>query len=189
MRIRSFLCVSFFFLLCLPWIASAATGNTVPTDITADRLQYDSSGQKVIFSGNVHVKRPDFELWSTTLTAYLQKSEGQKSGGTGDMNAGQIERIVAENSVRMKAGVRTGTCGLATYTMADGRLRMERTPIIIDTSNNNRIEGDTIIFHTRDGRSDVLGDVRASFSTAEGGGLNLGSDASADGDGARPEGQ
>lgn len=156
--------------LLLPGVCNAAqSGKTVATDITAERMQYDAAGQKVVFSGNVHVTRPDFELWSSSLTAHLHKRESGSSGESGlqNMNAGQIERIVAEGSVRMKAGIRTGTCGKATYTLADGKLVMERDPEIIDTSNNNRIAGDSIIFHTRDGRSDVVGRVRASFSTAD----------------------
>lgn len=183
MRIRSLIIASFILALTLPGLCLAAPARgTVATNITAERMQYDASGQKVIFSGNVHVARPDFELWSTSLTAHLQKKEdGAKAGGTMQtMNAGQIERIVAEGSVRMKSGVRTGTCGRATYTLGDGKIVMERKPEILDTSNNSKIGGDTIVFYTRDGKSDVIGGVRASFSTSDGGGISLGGDSSQD---------
>ncbi len=157
-------------LLLLPVAAPAAQSKNTPTTITAERMRYDASGQTVVFAGDVHVKRPDFELWAAKITVYLEKKTGGASESpeakTLGVETGQINRIVAENTVRMRQGIRTGTCGKATYTMADGKVVMEQNPLIND-GNGNEIGGRVINFYTREGRSDVVGGVSASFSTTE----------------------
>ena len=164
----------FLFLLALPGAASAA--EPVATNIQADRMQYDAANQRVIFDGNVHVKRPDFELWGAKLTVYLDKSnkpaKSDKSDngtnpamGSMGMDAGDIDRIVAEKNVRMQQGTKVGTAGKATYTTADGKVVMEDNPLIVD--GTNRIEGRIINFFTRDNRSEVIGGVKAAFVTTD----------------------
>jgi hypothetical protein len=64
---------------------------------------------------------------------------------------------------------------------------MEQNPVILDASNNNQIEGDVIVFYTRDGRSDVLGGVKARFSTTDGGELSLGAPEAPNGRAAGPD--
>lgn len=169
----------FLFLLTVPAASFAAEpkGAPVATNIQADRMQYDAASQRVIFEGNVHVKRPDFELWSAKLTVFLDKSNkpakaadtdanGTKPAmGTMGMDAGDIDRIVAEKNVRMQQDTKVGTSGKATYTASDGKLVMEDSPLIVDGSN--RIEGRIINFYTRENRSDVVDGVKATFVTTD----------------------
>lgn len=170
----------FFLLLAVPAAALAVEpkNGQATTNIQADRMQYDAANQQVIFDGNVHVTRPDFELWGTKLTVYLEKNgraakpsaaSGNSSnpgvGGMG-MSAGDINRIVAEKNVRMRQDTKVGTCGKATYTLADAKLVMEDNPLIVDGSN--RIAGKVINFYTRDNRSEVIGGVKAAFVTTDG---------------------
>jgi lipopolysaccharide export system protein LptA len=143
---------------------------TVPTTIQAERMRYDSDGQKVVFDGNVHVKRPDFDLWAAQLTVFLDRTKsGSKSanatGGMGGMgmDAGSVNRIVAEKNVRIQQDHKVGTCGKATYTVSDGKVVMEQQPLLVDGSNT--IEGRIINFYTRDSRSEVIDGVRATFVT------------------------
>lgn len=171
--------VLFLLLLAVPAVSSAADpkGAPVATNIQADRMQYDAASQRVIFDGNVHVKRPDFDLWSAKLTVFLDKSNkpakaadadanGTKPAmGTMGMDAGDIDRIVAEKNVRMQQGTKVGTSGKATYTASDGKLVMEDSPLIVDGSN--RIEGRIINFYTRENRSDVVDGVKATFVTTD----------------------
>lgn len=172
--------VLFLLLLTAPAVSFAAEpkGAPVATNIQADRMQYDAASQRVIFEGNVHVKRPDFDLWSAKLTVFLDKSNkpakaaeepdanGTKPAmGSMGMDAGDIDRIVAEKNVRMQQGTKVGTSGKATYTASDGKLVMEDSPLIVDGSN--RIEGRIINFYTRENRSDVVDGVKATFVTTD----------------------
>ncbi len=152
--------------------ASPAPGGS--TRITSERMQYDAAGQRVIFEGKVHVTRPDFQLWSEKLTVVLEKenkagNSGKRQGnGTaqptlGGMEAGQVERIIAERNVRMQQGDKSGTCGKATYIAADGRIIMEQNPVVND--GPNQISGQVINYYTRDNRSEVIGGVDVRFTT------------------------
>ena len=126
----------------------------VETRITSDQLTYLAEKQLVIFDKNVHVVRPDIEIWADRITVYLkppkgdaQKKEGEKGGMPAGMAAGDVDRIVAERNVRMKSENRNGTCAKATYTMDDG---------------------ETIKYFTEENRSEVMGGskkrVEAVFS-------------------------
>ena len=159
--------------LCGGEAVLAAATKSVPTTIKASRMQYDAGNQRVVFEGAVHVSRPDFELWSETLTVYLDKggkgNDAQQENKTGamgmGMDAGQVERIVAERNVRMKQAGRSGTCGKATYTVADGKIVMEYNPAVME--GPNQIRGAIINFYTRDNRSEVIGAVEANFVTTD----------------------
>lgn len=130
----------------------------VPTTVTAQRMQYDAERQIVVFEGDVHVNRPDFEMWSVKLTLYLGKAQGKKAGdkaAPAGMEAGEIERIVAEKDVRMLREGRHGECQKATYTTRDGLMIMEGSPVLFD--KENEVKGETIYFYTRENRSEVRG--------------------------------
>lgn len=129
--------------------------------------------QLVIFDKNVHVVRPDIEIWADRITVYLkppkgdaQKKEGEKGGMPAGMAAGDVDRIVAERNVRMKSENRNGTCAKATYTMDDGVLLMEGDPRLTD--GENTVTGETIKYFTEENRSEVMGGskkrVEAVFS-------------------------
>ncbi len=148
--------------------AAEKTEKNVTTRVTADRMRYDPKGQFVIFEGNVHVNRPDFDLRSAKLTLYLSaaKNSGKSdSSAAFDMGGGKIDRIVAENDVHMTQEGRVGECEKATYTLADGKFVMEGNPIL--SEKDNKIRGKVINFYTRENRSEVLGGVKADFTTQE----------------------
>ena len=72
----------------------------VETRITSDQLTYLAEKQLVIFDKNVHVTRPDFEIWADRITVYLkppkdngQKQGGEKGGMPAGMAAGDVDRI------------------------------------------------------------------------------------------------
>ena len=144
----------------------------LPTQITSDRMQYDAAGQKVVFTGKVHVIRPDFQLWSDRLTVLLEKAPKKKgqeeSNDTASpamgLEAGQVERIIAERNVRMQQNDKTGSCGKATYVASDGKIIMEQNPVVND--GPNQIRGQIINYYTRDNRSEVIGGVDVKFVTS-----------------------
>ena len=123
----------------------------VETRITSDQLTYIAEKQLVIFDKNVHVVRPDIEIWASRITVYLkppkgdaQKKENEKGGMPAGMVAGDVERIVAERSVLLMEG--------------DPRL----------TDGENTVTGETIRYFTEENRSEVMGGskkrVEAVFS-------------------------
>lgn len=158
------------------WAASVTPpkpAKNVETRITSDQLTYLAEKQLVIFDKNVHVVRPDIEIWADRITVYLkppkgdaQKKEGEKGGMPAGMAAGDVDRIVAERNVRMKSENRNGTCAKAIYTMDDGVLLMEGDPRLTD--GENTVTGETIKYFTEENRSEVMGGskkrVEAVFS-------------------------
>jgi len=161
------LLLGMLFVLCAAGAACAAESKSVPTSIKASQMQYDATGQRVLFEGAVHVARPDFELWADVLTVHLDKArQGNATNPAGlGMDAGQISRIVAERNVRMKQANRSATCGKATYTAFDGKIVLERNPVVQEGAN--QIRGNVINFYTRDNRSEVIGTVEAHFVTPD----------------------
>jgi lipopolysaccharide export system protein LptA len=138
----------------------------VPTTITLERMDYDANAQTLVFLGNVHVVRPDFELWSEKMTVYLDKSgksndSAAQSSATG-MEAGNIERIVAEKNVRLKSENNTGTSDKGTYYAKEDKFVMEGNPVLRDNKQNT-VTGTRIIHFLSSNRSQVVGSGKATF--------------------------
>lgn len=146
--------------------ANAPKADTnVETRITAQQLTYLADKQRVMFEKNVHVQRPDFELWADKLTVYMKppqkKTQKQKNASTGlpeGMATGDVDRIVAERNVRMEREGRSGICDKATYTMDNGVLLMEGNPRLTD--GDNTVTGEVIRYYTNENRSEVLGGAK-----------------------------
>ncbi|MDL2207304.1 LptA/OstA family protein [Desulfovibrio sp. OttesenSCG-928-F20] len=155
-------------LLCsapLQAALAAQAGKKVPTAITSAHMEYDANAQIVRFSGNVHVKRPDFELWSDTMNVYLDASSGSGQGGEGlgaGMEAGDIDRIVAQGEVRMKSEDKQGNCDKATYYAKEDRFVMEGSPQLKD-SKQSTITGGSIVHYFSSNRSEVLNNAGVVF--------------------------
>ena len=138
----------------------------IPTNISAAHMEYNANAQTVIFTGNVHVKRPDFELWAAKMTIYLDKSgkpEAQENdNGTGGMQAGDIDRIIAEKNVRMKSDTKQGTCEKATYFAKQDKFVMEGNPVLSD-KDKSQIKGKKVIHYMSSNKSEIEGGVDAVF--------------------------
>ncbi len=170
MKLRSVRNISSFalgaVLLCVsgtPDLAAAPQGATkkVPTTITSERMDYNAGDQTVLFLGDVHVKRPDFELWSKKMTVYLEKSgkgseHSSQTASMGGMEAGDIDHIVAEENVRLKSESNTGTCDKATYYAKEDKFVMEGNPVLRD-SKQSVISGKTVVHYLSSNRSQVIG--------------------------------
>ena len=168
---RLFGCALLLFSLILSGqaVAAAPTGQgapkKIPTTITSGRMDYDANGQTVVFLGDVHVKRPDFELWSEKMTVYLDKSNKQSSseGQTAGMEAGNIDHIVAEKNVRLKSENNSGTCDKATYYAKEDKFVMEGNPILRDNKQST-VKGSTIIHYLSTNRSQVMRGTATFYS-------------------------
>lgn len=160
-----FLCILVFLCSCGPALAAqAAAEKKVPTTIQSGRMDYDANAQIVIFTGAVYVKRPDFELWADKMTVYLEKSNKSdaQEGASQGMEAGDIDRIVAEKNVRLKSEGRDGSCNKATYYAKADKFVMEGSPKLWD-SKQSTITGGTIVHHLGTNKSEVLNSAGITF--------------------------
>lgn len=144
--------------------AAQAAPKNVPTTIQSGRMEYDSNAQTVLFIGSVYVKRPDFELWADKMTVYLEKTGSGASDNPAaqGMEAGDIDRIVAEKNVRLKSEDREGTCNKATYYAKDDKFVMEGSPRLWD-SKQSTITGGTVVHHLSTNKSEVLNNAGITF--------------------------
>ncbi|MBP9943637.1 MAG: hypothetical protein KBF11_03685 [Desulfomicrobium sp.] len=155
----------FLFLLCAAPLWAA---QDVPVKITSDTMTYTQKGDQVVFKGSVYVIRQDIELWSDTLTVFLEKKESSKNATQSVVDEqGSIKKIIALGNVRIKADKgRSGTCGKATYEADKDLLTMEIDPILMEGAN--KIQGEVIKLYIKENRSEVLGGkgrVEAIFNT------------------------
>lgn len=135
------------------------------TDIVSDKMTYSRQDNIVIFSGNVHVVRPDFELWSDELQVFLKQEQVEDAGDQQE----NIEKIVASDQVRIQSEQREGFSDLLTYYPQTGVARLEKNPRLVEGQNS--VEGETIVLNMKDNSSEVLGStdkrVRVIFHSDE----------------------
>lgn len=141
----------------------------IPVTITSNSMQYAQQNDQVVFSGAVHVIRQDIELWSDTLTVFLEKNKTRDEAAASTMDdPGSIKKIVAQGNVRIKADKgRSGTCGKTTYDARAELLTLEDNPVLMEGSN--KIQGEVIKMYIRENRSEVIGGkqrVQAIFNTS-----------------------
>lgn len=157
--------------LLLPANAVWAKTEKTSTSVTSERMEYDAKRQRVVFTGNVHVTRPDVQIWSDTLTVFLvqKKNSSKNTGVPAGLEGGDIDRIVARDNVRMEHDGKKGKCEKATFTASTGVLEMEGNPVLYD--NENTVKGNKILFYTKENRSEIHGGsqpVEAIFSSDSG---------------------
>lgn len=137
-------------------------GKQSPVRITSDKMVYNQAENAVVFLGNVHGTQDDMAIWATKATAYIaqkpKEQKGQKQGDKPADKAGdfgdKIDRIVAEGNVRLVVGKNEGACGMLTFYVNDGVLRMDQNPILRE--GQNTVRGDVIKFYINENRSEVL---------------------------------
>ncbi len=176
--LRTALCV--FALVTAPLPALAAPNGaaampgggdlgTGPLKISSDTMTYDAAKSNVVFKGKVYVERDALKLWANTITLYLKPSE-KKDAAEADMLAGMqsgdVDKIVAEGSVKFSYNAQNGESQKATYTASNGLLLLEGNPILRD--GENFVKGSVIKYYMNENRSEVLGGqggrVEAVFS-------------------------
>lgn len=129
------------------------------TIILADtQAEFDSTERKAVFTGNVRVKDPQFDIECDKLTAFLDREEGG------------LERAIAEGNVRV-VQEKTGADGKKSRSVGrGGRLVWEAKTGIARLSGNAQVqqginlhiaEGkDTVMILTRDGELTTNGPSR-----------------------------
>ncbi len=162
------LCTQAHFAFAAP-SGTMPTGD-VPTKINADNMDYNSEKNTILFSGDVYVERADFSLWADYITVFLKdtndKTEEESHDPMASMKSGDIDKIIADDNVRMKYQTNTGKAGKAIYEAKTATLIMQENPLLMD--GDNSITGEEIRYYMNENRSEIIGGkkrVEAFFST------------------------
>ncbi|ORJ59548.1 lipopolysaccharide transport periplasmic protein LptA [Geothermobacter hydrogeniphilus] len=132
--------------------ASVAPGDA-PLEITSRQLEADDAAGTVTFIGDVEARQADLVIHAGRLTVYYRGE------------ARQVERIEAEQDVRVIQGQRVATGQHALYQRSSGKLVLTGNPRINDGAD--QVSGDKITVYLNDKRSVVdsrgEGRVKATF--------------------------
>jgi outer membrane protein assembly factor BamD len=112
-----------------------------PVDIVADMMEGLEKGKIIMFKGNVVAKQDDLQIFSDTLTAYLNEENDE------------IDKAVAKGNVKIIKAERTATCQEALFENAKGEITL--TGNVIVYSGTDRLAGDTVIYYINEDRVTV----------------------------------
>ena len=134
-------------LLLLPLLAFAELEmpkqNRGPVEVSSERLEADDQAQTLIFSGNAIATQDDVTIHGDRLTV---KYTGEKR---------EIERVVAEGSVRITQGQRVATSEKAILYHVEERIVLTGSPKVSD--GDSFVQGQEITIYLNDQRSVVTG--------------------------------
>jgi len=136
-------------------LASAAPlkAGDAPLEITSKQLEADDTARTVVFIGEVEARQGDLLIRAERLTVHYLEG------------ARQVERIEADQNVRIIQGQRIATGEHAVYRHASGEVVLTGNPRI--NEGKDKVSGDRITVYLNDNRSVVdsqeSGRVRATF--------------------------
>ncbi len=131
-----------------PFSSMQFSGNKGPVDIKSDTLDLDYKGNVVTFRGHVHAVQADATLTSDTLTVTYGK----------DFH--EVQKMVANDNVRMSQGTRWATGDHAVLDQAKHTVTLTGSPVVHD--GEDQVTGSKITVHLDTGKSEVEG-ARAVF--------------------------
>ena len=113
-----------------------------PLQIESNHLEVRHAKHQAIFTGNVHLVRDDFELWSNKLIAYYQE------------NSSDIERAEAFGKVRIRKADKYGSSDKAVMD------NLKQTVTLIDNAmmkeEDGWVRGSTIVHDLEGNHTEVL---------------------------------
>lgn len=120
--------------------------NTLPIEITSDRMTSDQKSNKIIFTGKVVAKRGKLFIFSDEMTVYNNKDAE---------NNIKMEKIVAKGHVRIEKEGRVASGKQAVYFMDEGKIVLTGNPVAWE--KNNKIVGTKMIFLVDENKFVVVG--------------------------------
>ncbi len=109
-----------------------------PVDVVADMMEGLEKGKVILFKGNVVAKQEDLQIFSDTLTAYLNEETDE------------IDKADAKGHVRIIKAERTATCEEAFFENAKGEITLKGNVVVY--SGTDRLAGDTVIYYINEDR-------------------------------------
>ncbi|WP_321531975.1 lipopolysaccharide transport periplasmic protein LptA [uncultured Desulfuromonas sp.] len=129
-----------------------------PIHVTSQRLEANDAKGFFIFTGEVQAQQGDVTIYAQKMTIYY--SDGEQK---------QVDRVVAEQDVRIVQLNRVATGQKAIFWQKDGRVELTGDPRVVQ--GENVVEGEKIIVYLNDSRSIVEGGkqgrVKAVFVPGE----------------------
>lgn len=137
-------------LICLVYGAELPRN----TEITGDRLEMDSYGERNVFNfyGNVCLKGEDLEAYCDQLEVIAKKGEGETSASLGQDS---VEKITGIGNVRIQQVDRTIRAGYAVLYPVEGKAVLTVNPEVTDSQGT--VKGDRIVFYKNDRKAYVEG--------------------------------
>lgn len=117
--------------------------NRGPVAVTADRLEADDLAHTLVFIGNAVATQDDVTIHGDRLTVNYTGEERE------------IEKVVADGSVRIVQGTRVATGDKATLFHKEERIVLTGSPRVSD--GENFVAGEEITLYLNDQRSVVKG--------------------------------
>ena len=125
-----------------------------PIEITSDRMRSENGGQKIVFSGNVTIKKGGMTITSDIIEVYNTKDKKQ------------TEEIVAIGNVNISRGNKKAKGDRAVYLEHHQKIILTGNPKAIAWEGGDIIEGREMIFLMKKDRFVVNERVRVKlFST------------------------
>lgn len=115
-----------------------------PVDIVADTMEGLEKGKIIIFKGNVVAKQEDLQIFSETMTAYLNEESNE------------IDKVEVKGNVKIVKAERTATCEDALFENAKGEITLKGNVVVY--SGADRLAGDTVIYYLNEDRVSVEGE-------------------------------
>ncbi len=135
-----------------------------PVTIASTRLTYADSERRVHYEGGVDVKCADFSLHAKTADAYLL-SRSQTSSNQSFAGPGQLDRMVAQNSVSIQQPNRRAEGQELVYTAAEDKFVLTGGPPSIFDAERGKITGVSLTFFRGDDRVLVEGETSTPVVT------------------------
>lgn len=164
MNKRRFLSLTILILLLMPFLSAYAVDppqSNSPLEVTSRQLNADETAGTVIFIGEVVATQDDVTIYSGRLTVHYRPEDRQ------------IERVVAEEDVRIIQGDKVATGQKAVYLKGQGEIVLTGNPrvnqgqdfvtgekitvllnenrSIVDSSDDGRVNA---VFHPRSSKNE-----------------------------------
>ncbi|MFP4285225.1 MAG: LptA/OstA family protein [Desulfovermiculus sp.] len=141
------------------WAQETGLDESGPMHIEADKVVYGQDERRINFLGQVHVQRPDFELWCEEMTVFLNSENGNGDGvssqGANLGSAGNVRKIVATDNVHLVMEDREATSDRAEYYSQEAKI------ILFDNvelkEKQNTVHGHQVTFWLDEERSEIVG--------------------------------
>jgi lipopolysaccharide export system protein LptA len=135
-----------------------------PVTIASARLTYADSERRVHYEGGVDVKCADFSLHAKTADAYLL-SRIQTSSNQSFAGPGQLDRVVAQDAVKIQQPNRRAEGQKLVYTAAEDKFVLTGGPPSIFDAERGKITGVSLTFFRGDDRVLVEGETSTPVVT------------------------
>jgi lipopolysaccharide export system protein LptA len=119
-------------------------GKKGPVHITSQRLEAEYEKKLITFIGGVVARQEEFTLYSDRLVLFLADKMDE------------IDKIVAQDNVRMDQEDRKATCREAIYYYREGRVVLQGDPVVRE--GDNWVKGKRIIYYIEEQKSVAEGE-------------------------------